>query len=635
MPTTIKTITSSQGGVKSYTNSYSSTFTGWTNVGTGATGSTTTTAAELPELTVGSALKVTNGGTGTGYVESPEFQIDAADLGVLLQISYKMITSTSVLYNAGDFQFQIWDSTTSNGSYAQNTTVSVVNVPADSTGGIFTPNFSQNPSRPFTKIRIVRSAGSSNAWASFSSITVTPGTIVQGAAVSEWQSFTPTGSWSTNTTYSGKYRRVGDSMELAYYLLLGGAPTSAPLTVNLPTGFTIDTTKLALASADNSEILGNVMIRDAGTANFVGSASYSTSSALAIKVYDDASGGVAYSQVTQTIPMTFASTDTVLIRAMVPIAEWAGNGTVNLGPGAQVQLFSSSTGTWDAAAAAGNTVAGYSTISGALTTTRSKVVRLPYAPQSISDVKLVFLPTGFTAPIGQEAWAPCTGTASFDWGAYISALSGTDVTVTFTQYRKMGSTFNSATGAINWASSDGQWALMVANPSSPVGFGLAGTDGSSGLYKAGQAPGSVSGSAIATGYIGEKVASVSTSFSAQSDATAKSAATLTLNKGVYNIYAVGVVSRAAGSINVYEIGLTISTSSSENPLTLANATAGRAVVLISPSAIFTISATKFQSLSHSLGGVVVASDSTPYYAVLNANGGTWDGNATFYAVRIA
>lgn len=161
------------------------------------------------------------------------------------------------------------------------------------------------------------------------------------------------------------------------------------------------------------------------------------------------------------------------------------------------------------------------------------------------------------------------------------------------------------------------------------------TASTQGAYKAGQAPGLTTGASVSTGYIGEKVSSVSTSFSGQADATARSAATLTLNKGVYNIYAVGVMSRAAGIMSVYEIGLTISTSNSEDPLTLANATSGRAAALKSASASFVISSTKFQSLTHSLGGVTVASDSTSYYAVLNTNGATWDGNATLYAVRIA
>src|SRR5690606_15921129 len=45
-----------------------------------------------------------------------------------------------------------------------------------------------------------------------------------------------TGSWTTNTTYTGKYWRKGDRLVADVTVTLGGAPDSASLTVDLPSG---------------------------------------------------------------------------------------------------------------------------------------------------------------------------------------------------------------------------------------------------------------------------------------------------------------------------------------------------------------------------------------------------------------
>ena len=71
-----------------------------------------------------------------------------------------------------------------------------------------------------------------------------------GVVVTDWQSFTPTGNFTTNVTYTGKWRRVGDSMDIQYYLSFSGATNATTNgTVNMPSGYSIDTTKI-LSSTD-------------------------------------------------------------------------------------------------------------------------------------------------------------------------------------------------------------------------------------------------------------------------------------------------------------------------------------------------------------------------------------------------
>jgi hypothetical protein len=138
------------------------------------------------------------------------------------------------------------------------------------------------------------------------------------APISEWVSFTPTGSWVANTTYTGKWRRVGDSMEVQAALSLTGAPTAATLTVNLPSGYTIDTTKLNL-TASFAQILGHGVLNDTGTRTYEANVTYSSTTAVQVAELDDT---VATNLVNATSPITWGNTDTITIRFVVPISGW-------------------------------------------------------------------------------------------------------------------------------------------------------------------------------------------------------------------------------------------------------------------------------------------------------------------------
>lgn len=148
-----------------------------------------------------------------------------------------------------------------------------------------------------------------------------PQVVQYGAPVTDWVSFTPTGSWTTNTTYTGKWRRVGDSMEIETNLLLAGAPTATSLLVNLPSGFSIDTSKLTNTSFKTS-IFGQARITDAtGVNRTIGDVAYN--SATSIMVYYLISASNAEGQVTQAAPFTFAASDEINMVYRVPILGWS------------------------------------------------------------------------------------------------------------------------------------------------------------------------------------------------------------------------------------------------------------------------------------------------------------------------
>lgn len=62
--------------------------------------------------------------------------------------------------------------------------------------------------------------------------------------ISNWQSFTPTGTWTSNVTYSGMWRRVGDSLECQVFIDITGTPGSGTLLIDVPFSLNIDTSKI-------------------------------------------------------------------------------------------------------------------------------------------------------------------------------------------------------------------------------------------------------------------------------------------------------------------------------------------------------------------------------------------------------
>lgn len=157
---------------------------------------------------------------------------------------------------------------------------------------------------------------------------VGPQTAPSGPAMTDWISYTPTGSWSTNTTYTGKWRRVGDSLEYQIKVALTGAPTGNLSTINfLPSGFTVDTNKiLGTATLDIPGGIAGISNIKAGGAVFAGYSFYSSTTAIA-PTCGTASGTFSTngSTITTTAPGTFANGDFVEVAGIVPIAGWSSN----------------------------------------------------------------------------------------------------------------------------------------------------------------------------------------------------------------------------------------------------------------------------------------------------------------------
>lgn len=137
---------------------------------------------------------------------------------------------------------------------------------------------------------------------------------------------TVTGSWIANTTYTCTERRVGDHYEYAVKVATSGAPTSAALTINLPTGRVIDTSKLVNTTANTGTPLKNSggVALDSGLDSYPLNVYYKTTTSVGVSVDLTKAGTNPVNisngtDVSATVPITFGASDTVTIYFSVPV----------------------------------------------------------------------------------------------------------------------------------------------------------------------------------------------------------------------------------------------------------------------------------------------------------------------------
>lgn len=264
---------------------------------------------------------------GEGW--SYDFTVDRADYDGARPLLIKFKYKTSSNYASSDVRMFVYDKDGTTLLTVNDISNNSGNVLASSAGtsaftGVFYPNSADNDYRLIFHI----TSTNASAWDfDVIDLSVGPDNSAPGAIVTEWVSYTPTGSWVSNTTYTGKWRRVGDTMDLDIKVAVSGAPTSASLTVNLPSGYTIDTNKITDTGQGIAGVLSTVAIRDAGTDNFEGMVRYDTTSSVAI-FKDDGDGSV--SAVTQAAPMTWANGDYTSIKITgLPIANWLASAALS------------------------------------------------------------------------------------------------------------------------------------------------------------------------------------------------------------------------------------------------------------------------------------------------------------------
>ena len=156
---------------------------------------------------------------------------------------------------------------------------------------------------------------------------------IQGAPVSDWKTYTPVLSWVSGVTSSeGWWRRVGDSMECKTKIVTSGAVTAAILTIGLPLGYTIDTTKLPSAGINGCVFLDGEIgyaRRVSPGEEGVSSVIYASTTTVNPVVLSAGSTNVGYNFVTNTAPWTWANTDSLVITFKVPILGWGTSTSIS------------------------------------------------------------------------------------------------------------------------------------------------------------------------------------------------------------------------------------------------------------------------------------------------------------------
>jgi hypothetical protein len=162
---------------------------------------------------------------------------------------------------------------------------------------------------------VTRLGVGADGYALVASSTQTTGLAYQ-QIVGRWTNFTPTGSWVTNTTYTGKYRQVGENYEYDILVTTSGAPTATTLTVTL--NATIDTAKMT-STTNFIMDLGQASIVDAGSQYYQGLVRYASTTTVGVFALATNGAWAVPGSVSEAIPFTFGSTDFVHLRFTVPI----------------------------------------------------------------------------------------------------------------------------------------------------------------------------------------------------------------------------------------------------------------------------------------------------------------------------
>lgn len=147
--------------------------------------------------------------------------------------------------------------------------------------------------------------------------------------IGPWTTFTPTGTWTTNTTYTGKYRQVGENYEYQMEAATSGAPTATTLSFNLPSGHVIDTAKMITVSGNYPVIPSSATTSlDAGIQIFNSQVGANTSTSVSPLTSGATLTNVNIGLVTQAAPFTFGSGDKVAVSFSVPIVSLSGASSV-------------------------------------------------------------------------------------------------------------------------------------------------------------------------------------------------------------------------------------------------------------------------------------------------------------------
>jgi hypothetical protein len=467
-------LSSAQGmGAKNYISNPNNS-TNWTSFNaTNVAVSTETTVANLPAgYTQSGAIKILRAGGTTDYVYT-RFTLDKSDYGKKFQLSFDQSFAGA---STTDFTLAVYSNTGS--TYAGTSTLLPLQTSTITalTGSFITTFDAPNATAPYIEVRVIAAAGVVPLY--LNNVYCGPGVQVQGAAISDdqdWTSITTSG-FGTPSSVLAKYRRVGSSLHV-YGRFTTGTVSADPARIFLPNSWTVGDT----GSGAPRQIVGSWWINSSTASSqkrgILGAVSADTFVSFS---YDDFTAATTpYGTLTGT--NIVGSTVVLGFSFVIPISQWSGSGTVNLGAGAQVEYAWNSDTSDAPTTSSGFSYGPSGVVFGSFSTSnRTKRVRFQYPIQATDEIVLELFDNS-----GNQ-WIPAASSlgisTSTTTGIVLQTVNTTDVDVIFGS-AGFGNTVRFAAGAWSGIAGFWKWRVKKINPSSPVGFGLA-THTDSGLsYK--------------------------------------------------------------------------------------------------------------------------------------------------------
>lgn len=139
-----------------------------------------------------------------------------------------------------------------------------------------------------------------------------------------WETYTPTVSWTSNTTASALWRRDGPDIKVQFSVSATGTPGSGNLTLSIPSGIVANASKMATGTRQYG---GTAYIFDASTGATRVLAAVEPIFPGGTTVQFIASGN---SLVSPTVPFTWASGDIIYGEFSLPVVGWEANTVTNV-----------------------------------------------------------------------------------------------------------------------------------------------------------------------------------------------------------------------------------------------------------------------------------------------------------------
>ena len=578
---------------------------------------------------------------GSRFVQFPAFALEGSDAGKPVSISFDVAPGTPgsghadndwdvvvARYNsAGTFQGLI--PVAGNASTVTNTPSAKLPTGTAQFRGFFVANSSTSD---LYALRFRRRSGS--AQVRLDTLYVGPQAQLAGAAVTDWQSYTPT--WTSSGTQpaigngaiSGRWRRVGDQAEIQIALFAGSTTTygTGVYSFSFPSGLSADTTKLVDTTFTP---MGTAEFFDSGVNYRVGVVNLNSATQISA-MFDSAIGNIG-----PTTPATWSNGDGFSLHAFIPIANWSSNVTMAERAVEEYASFDGSGVQGPSGALVPNTAfgTGDTTLNVTFSSPIQATDRLTIEYQSA----------------GAGPWMQATELFPYFQGNNASSINrygiqgernGSDFRVNFGNRGIRVSASNVDNGAAAWSTqraAGDRWRVRKVSGGAAVGFPVG----------ARNVVGDTTGTAVPSSMLGERLTqALTTNFN--TDVTAgnftDSVQSLTLTPGVWNLRFRGGTTMVSGaSAGTLDFRLEVQITDSSNNVV------ARTVI----GARFT-GASQAQYQSVEFGDVVVPATSTAYKVRIRANqnnnatgvASTFEANGTvlsgavtnetrLYAVRIA